>query len=172
MEKRALLLAFGLVFVGIMSRLLPHAPNVTPLIAVALFSGAYLPRRLAIAVPVIVMIVSDLLIGYDPQVLFNWVAVGLAACVGLCLRERRSATRIVAASLSASTLFFLVSNFGVWIEVRLYPVTLEGLRTCYVAGIPFYRHMLAGDVMYTAICFGIFAWVSQWQRRPALTFSR
>lgn len=172
MDKRAVLLAYGLILLGILARLAPHPPNVTPVVAVALFSGAVLPRRWSLVVPLAIMGVSDWLIGFTPQMISGWLAFLLVGCLGWLLRQRRSVPRLVLASLSSSTLFFLVSNFGVWLEGRLYPLTLAGLRDCYVAGIPFYRNMLAGDLCYTAVFFGLFGWVSQWQRQPAIVSSR
>ena len=167
MEKRIGVLAYGLIVVGIFSRLLPHPPNMTPLVAVALFSGAYLPRRVAIVVPLSVMIISDGLIGFSMQAVFGWAAFAIVGCIGFLLRQRVSVQRLIPATLGSSTLFFFLSNFGVWLEGRLYPWTLSGLRACYLAGVPFYRNMLAGDVLYTAALFSFVALARSWQRQPA-----
>ena len=172
MDKRTLLLAYGLVLIGILARLLPHPPNVTPLVAVALFSGAYLPRRLGLVVPLVIMMLSDLVIGFEPQVLFGWLAFVVVAVMGFSVRKRHSVARLAATSLAASTLFFLLSNFGVWCEARLYAMTLGGLRDCYIAAVPFYRNMLLGDLAFVAALFGGWAWVRTWARAPAIESSR
>lgn len=171
MHKRTLWLVYGLVLVGVLARLAPHPPNVTPLVAVALVSGACLPRRWALLVPLVIMMVSDWLIGYDPQVVFNWAGFVVAGCIGFLLREQRSLWRVGAATLSSSTAFFLISNFGVWSVGQLYPRTVAGLHACYVAGIPFYRQMLAGDLGYAVLLFGAIALVTRWQRPPAPAYS-
>ena len=54
-------------------------------------------------------------------------------------------------------MFFIVTNFGVWLVGNLYPKTLAGLAGCYVAAIPFFRNTLAGNVVYTLVLFGGFA---------------
>jgi hypothetical protein len=59
------------------------------------------------------------------------------------------------AALTSSVSFFLVSNFGVWAAYNMYPKTLPGLISCYVAGIPFYQHRFAGDLLFTAVFFAI-----------------
>jgi hypothetical protein len=168
MRTSTLLIVYGLIVVGIFSRLLPHAPNVTPLVAVALFSGAYLPRRWAIVVPLGAVMISDVFLGLDAQLVFNWFAFALVACGGWWLRERRSMPRLGCLALGSSTLFFLVSNFGVWVVGRLYTLDVAGLINCYIAGVPFYRNMLLGDLAYTAAIFGLFALVQRWLTAPHL----
>ena len=61
-----------------------------------------------------------------------------------------------AASLSASVVFFLVSNFGVWASGTMYPNTFSGLMICYAAGLPFLKNTLIGDMAYSGALFGIF----------------
>lgn len=46
----------------------------------------------------------------------------------------------------ASLLFFLMSNFGVWL--RWYPQTLTGFIKCYTLALPFYRNTLIGDLAF------------------------
>ena len=172
MEKRTLVLSYGLIVSGILARLLPHPANVTPLVAVALFSSAVLPRRVALIIPLAIMMISDWLIGFDPQLPFNWAAFIVVGCVGFLLRDRRSVPRLAGVSLVSSALFFLISNFGVWAVGRLYPVTAAGLRACYVAGIPFFRQMAAGDLVFTGICFGLFALARKRQCSPVIAYSK
>ena len=84
---------------------------------------------------------------------------GIAATVGLGLliRHRCSALRIGAVALTGSVLFFVVTNFGVWLTDSLYPKTAEGLIACYVAAVPFFGNTLAGNAIYTSVLFGGFA---------------
>ena len=60
-----------------------------------------------------------------------------------------------AGSVAASTAFFLISNFGVWIS-GWYSLTLGGLAACYVNAIPFYGYTLVGDLAFTGILFGAY----------------
>lgn len=146
-------------------RLLPHPPNFVPIGAMALFGGAMFARgRLALAVPLAAMIVSDLILAavfYGTSVFASmpFVYAGFAIYVGLgrLVRRRVTPLRIGAATLTGSVAFFLITNFGSWLRGLWYPMTLEGLVACYTAAIPFFRHTLASDVLYTAILFGGFA---------------
>jgi len=61
------------------------------------------------------------------------------------------------AALTSSVLFFVLTNFGVWLVSDLYPRTAAGLVGCYIAAIPFFRNTLAGNAFYTLVLFGGFA---------------
>lgn len=141
-----------------LSRLLPHPPNVTPLAAMALFGGAHFAdKRLAFLAPLAALLLSDLILGLHSQMPGVYAGFTLVVCVGFGLRGRTRALPVAVAALIGSCVFYLVSNFGWWVTTGAYPKTMAGLGACYVAGIPFFRNSLAGDLFYTALLFGIFA---------------
>jgi hypothetical protein len=90
---------------------------------------------------------------WDHFVTWAWYAAIL--WLGTALRENSNWLRIGAAALASSVSFFLVSNFAVWAAWNMYPKTLSGLVTCYAAGLPFFRRALAGDMLFTALAFGL-----------------
>src|SRR5690606_26152279 len=95
-----------LIAFGILSRLLPHAPNVTPIAALGLFAGARGQSRAAWAVPLLSLVATDLWLGgYHPLVmLFVYLGFACGSLVGrFWLRPHRSLNRIAAASLAMST---------------------------------------------------------------------
>jgi hypothetical protein len=139
-------------------RLLPHPANVTPIAALALFGGAsFSDRRLAFIAPLTALLLSDLLLGLYRGMEYQYASFALTVCLGLMLRKRRSAVSVAAAAIASALIFFVVSDFGVWLTSPLYPKTLAGLMTCYVAAIPFLRNMVLGDFFYAALLFGGFA---------------
>ena len=157
MKPRAMLL-IGMIAAAAALRLLPHPSNFTPIGALALFAGAHFDdKRWAFIVPLAAMFLSDILIGFHGQMPVVYAAFAVIVCMGFALKEKKTALRVTGASLAAATFFFVVSNFSVWAFDGLYPMTLAGLATCYIAAIPFFQNWLAGTVFYAAVLFGGFA---------------
>lgn len=155
------------------TRIIPHWPNFTALGAMALFGAAQLPKRwMAFVVPFAALYLSDLIINnilyagfYDHFVWrispFIYLAFGLIVLIGFLLRGRISVGRVAGAGVGASVLFFLLTNFGVWLGSGIYPQTGAGLLAAYGAGLPFFWSTLAGDLFYCGVFFGGYAWLSQ-----------
>lgn len=159
-----------LALLAALTRLLPHPPNFTAVGAMALFGGAYFSNRLAaLLVPLASLWLSDLVLNnvvyreYNPS--FAWFTPGgywmygsfaLVVGLGIVLLRKVKPASLLAASLSASVLFYLVTNFGVWYGGSMYPATPGGLAACYVAAIPFFGNTLAGDLFFCGVLFGIF----------------
>lgn len=173
-RQSRLLLMLVLVASAAVMRLVPHPPNFTPVAALALFAGAHFERRLlAFAAPLAAMLLSDfalqLMTGYGWHSTMWAVYLSFAAtvAVGFALQSRRRPGPVAAAALGSSVLFFVVTNFAVWAEGLLYPLTAAGLATCYVEAIPFFSWTLAGDLFYVAVMFGLFAFASRRLPDPA-----
>ena len=154
-------LVIGLILMGIVARLVPHPPNVTPVMAIALFGGAYLARRWAILLPLAILIVTDAILGWHATIAFTWGAFLLTGALGWWIRRRPNVARTLCGALGGSVLFFIITNFGVWAAGTLYPPTMSGLWQCYVAAIPFFRNTRLGDLSYTTAIFGMFALVTR-----------
>ena len=150
----------GLILMGVIARLVPHPPNATPLTAIALFGGTYLSRRWAIVLPLSIVAISDLFLGWDAAIPFSWAAFALTGVVAWWVRARPAAVRIATGAMAGSCAFFLITNLGVWLVGGLYPKTAAGLWECYVAAIPFFRNTVAGDLAYTAAFFGSYALIT------------
>lgn len=155
----------GIVAAAAAMRLIPHPPNFTPIAAMALFAGAYFTsKRAAFAVPLAAMLLSDIALTLAiygsfafTSMPFVYGSFALIVGLGLLVRRHRSPLVIGGAALTGSVLFFLITNFGVWLIGGFYPKTPEGLAACYTAALPFFRNALAGDLLYTAVLFGGFA---------------
>jgi hypothetical protein len=142
------------------TRLLPHPPNFTPVLAMALFGGARLGNRTAaLAVPLGAMLSSDVVIeivhGRGLHLLLPVVYLCVALCVGVGwrLRRRRGLVWIAGAAMGGAVLFYLVTNFAVWALWSRYPMGLAGLEECYVAAIPFFRGTLLSTLLYSGALF-------------------
>jgi hypothetical protein len=139
-------------------RLVPHPPNFAPIGAMALFSGAYLRGRwTSFAVPLGSLFLGDALIGFYPHMEVVYASFALIVLLGSLTLRQISALRVGTAAAAGSILFYLITNFGVWLYLGTYPRTLKGLIACYVAAIPYFRNTLAGDLFYSTLLFGGFA---------------
>jgi hypothetical protein len=146
------------IFIAAALRLVPHAPNFTPIGAMALFGGAYFGRRaLAFAAPLGAMLLSDAILGFHSGMPYVYASVALIVLVGWAVARRITPLGIAGAAVASSVLFFAITNFGTWATGELYPPTLAGLGACFVAAIPYFQNTLAGDLVFSVVLFGGFA---------------
>ncbi|MEN8131117.1 MAG: DUF6580 family putative transport protein [Pseudomonadota bacterium] len=146
-----------LIAVLALFRLFPHPPNITPIAAMALFGGAYFTNRLAaFLLPLAALLLSDILLGFHDAMSFVYTAFVITVMIGWWLRAHPTVGYVFSAALMSSVLFFVVTNFGAWLTLELYPKTVEGLWSAYIAGIPFFRNTIMGDLGYTLLVFGGF----------------
>lgn len=150
------------IAIGALSRLIPHPLNFTPIAAMSLFGGTYIRnKKLAFFIPMATLFLSDLVMqlvngtGFYPEMMFVYGAMVLMTLVGFALRGKNQRSAILAASLTGSILFFVVTNFGTW-TTGLYGYTTQGLINCYVAAIPFFKGTVMGDLFYNLVFFGAY----------------
>ena len=135
----------SLIFFAILSRFLPHPPNFTPIAAIALLSSKGFDNRWVVfLIPIVSLFISDLFIGLHATIPFIYISFILIALLGMYVKK----INIVSVLLS-STIFFLVSNFGVWL--LYYPISTEGLVQCYTLALPFFLNTVLGDLVYGAL---------------------
>ena len=129
------------------SRFIPHPPNFTSLIALSF----YIPLIFGIKfIPILIFcfVITDFFIGFHNITFFTW---GSVLIIGLITKffKHNIFFRLIGA-VSASLIFFIFSNFGVWV-LGSYGYSYEGLITCYIAAIPFYTNTLLSTLIYSAI---------------------
>ena len=133
----------AIILVAVLSRLVPHPPNFTPITAIALFSIINFKNKyFALSVPIICLFVTDLILGISLINLFVYFSFILISTVGYFLKKIN-----LTSVLSSSLIFFTITNFGVWLIG--YPNTFEGFIACYVAALPFFGWTIAGDLFYS-----------------------
>ena len=140
------------ILVASLSRLLPHPPNFTPIIAIGLFSGVYFRKEntLSLIIPIMAMIISDLFLGFHLISLFVYLSLIIVVFIGRNIKKIKP-TFILLGSLSGSIVFFIISNFGVFLIG--YPKSFAGFLTCYTAAIPFFYNSILGDLFFSGIIF-------------------
>ena len=162
-------LVLGLILFATLTRIaLPpfftHLPNFSPVDAIGLFCGAYFSRRMvAICIALLSVWVGDIFI--NKLLLGHWTlfyqgfywqygSYVLVTLLGSTLAANIKPVRIASTCFASSILFFLISNFGVWFSGTLYPLTIDGFISCYIAAIPFYKNTLLSDLFFSSILFG------------------
>ena len=153
--KRETMLVISLIGLAVASRLLPHPPNFAPITGIALFAAARFQQKwFAFLLPLFCLFITDLVLGLSWINLFVYGAFALISLMGM-----RRKNLHFPSILAGSTLFFVVSNLGVWL--LHYPLTLEGLMSCFTLAIPFFGNTLAGDLFYTLVLFYTFSAVKK-----------
>ena len=157
-KQNKILISLVLIALGVTCRLLPHWWNFTPVAAVALFAGVYLGKRYAVILPMATMLVSDWWLGFYewPLMIAVYGSFVLVGLLGLITKKYKSVETVLASSIAASVLFYLITNWAVWQFSPWYIKNLSGLGQSYVAALPFFRNALLGDLFYTGLLFGAY----------------
>ena len=147
-----------LIPLGAIARILPHLPNFTPIGAIALFGASQGNRRTALIAPLAALALSDIFIGGHATLPYVYASFALIALLGMVVfRNGVTVPRAVGASLASSVILFAISNFGVWASGTMYAPTFDGLVTCYAMALPYLRNTMLGDLFYTGVLFGGYA---------------
>ena len=146
-KKERVLISF--IIVAVLVRLFPHPPNVAPITAVALFAGTHFSRKhWAILMPILAMLVTDVFLGFSMITPIVYLAFVGVTALGFVLKKMNIGTVLL-----SSLLFFVVTNLGVWF--LYYPLTPEGLMTCFTLALPFFGYAVVGDLFFSAaLLFG------------------
>jgi hypothetical protein len=181
MNKRNNLIIFLVIILATFSRLFITIPNFSAIGALALFCGAMVNRnKFSVFIPFAALLAGDLILAgtgklysdYFADGYFIYVYVGFAITwvIGRLLKNKISVSNIVFASVAASLTFFLITNFGSWLQISYYPKTLGGLGQAYLAGMAFYKqdllsnfflNQLLADLFFSAVFFGGYALIAK-----------
>ena len=141
------LLVFGIILA--LSRILPHPPNFTPIIASAIMAPLLIRDRwFGIAIPIFAMLVADIVIGFHP---YQTVIYLTLIIIGLVAPMQRNIKWIATMAILGPVWFFLTTNFAVWLAWDYYPKTVEGLILCYTMAIPFFQNTLISTCLFTGV---------------------
>jgi hypothetical protein len=158
-----------------------HPPNFSPIDAIALFCGAYFGRRSAFIVVLFSVWIGDVFLNkifmgswslFYPGFYWQYASYGLITVIGMQLKNNVNPLRLSLACLTSSVLFFGISNFGVWCSGFLYPLTIDGLVTCYIAAIPFFKNTLFSDLTFSILLFGSFSLMKSSVEKRSLILAR
>lgn len=144
------------------SRIIPHPPNFTPILAVGIFvpllTGDW---KSALPVTLGAMLIGDLYWGLHSYMAWTYASIALVSLIALRFS-------LLVNCIVAPTLFFLITNFGVYTS-GFYGHTIEGLVACYVAAMPFFHMTLLGTIFYTAIFYGLYYLAKKYSEKSLST---
>ena len=153
------MLAYLFVVLAVAVRFMPHPWMFTPVAGSLLFFGARGSRR-QLCIPFALLAASDVVLtkwvysypfSWDHYVTFAWYAAIL--WLGTSLGAKTKWVAVIGAALASSVSFFLITNLVAWAWLDMYPKNLSGVMMSYAAGLPFFRHALAGDLIFTVAMF-------------------
>jgi len=149
---------------AIAARFLPHPPNFAPIAAIALFGVCFLPKRLALILPLLAMLISDFFIGFYhwPVMLAVYSSFLLVGLWGFWLKKRLKWHNTIFSAFLAGLVFFLITNFAVWVFTPWYSKTIAGLTQCFIMALPFFKNTLLGNLFYVSSLFGAYQLVLFW----------
>jgi hypothetical protein len=189
-NKKEIIIACIIVAFSIAFRLINTTNsifNFTPILALSLFAGSiFTNKKMSYALPLIAMLASDIFLQifttidgfYGAGQFFNYSILLLIVALGTTLKNK-TIINIAGYTVASSLLFFVLSNFGVWLfdSYNMYPKNTTGLAQCMSAGVAFYKQQIqgnflsnpiVGDLYFSALFFGGFALYKQLANKTAV----
>ena len=146
--------SISLIFVLALSRLIPHPPNITPIIAVAIMSSFFFKNiYLSIVVLLTSMFLADIFIGFYDGIFFTYISLVLITFVFFKINNKINIKSLFIFGFFGSLIFYLVSNFGFWLVSGIYEKNINGLITCYILAIPFFKNTLISTIVFSYAAF-------------------
>ena len=110
------------------------------------------------------MIIADVFLGFHGTMIWVYGSLILITIMGILLKNRTTLINCIGATMGGALLFFLLTNFGVWISSGFYPKSADGLLTCYSMALPFFGNTLTGTVFYSAVMFIGYAQIRKYSK--------
>ena len=156
-KKSNYLVIIGIIVLLASARLFPHPPNFTPILGMAVFSGAIISQRLlAYLVPLVAMLLSDLYLGFHASMPIIYFSLAICVLIGTFISKRMSILNSFFSISLGVLVFFLITNFAVWYGSGMYEFNISGLITCYFMGLPFLQNTLISSLIYGMGAFLIY----------------
>ena len=136
-----------------LGRLIPHPPNFTPILATAIYTPYIINNKwIAMLIPLTAMFIADIIIGFHPYMFWVYGAIGISTLLSYwSMRFNKKYMQLTVMTLVSSILFFIITNFAVWVIWDYYPKTIDGLVLCYTMAIPFFQNTIYGTIIYTSL---------------------
>ena len=140
----------GLILILVLSRLMPHPDNFTPIIALAIMCSYFFRNiNFSYAIMLFSMLLADFFIGFYSHMLFVYLSLFLIVLIFFKISKKINYKNLFIFSFFGSVIFFLISNFGVWLVGNLYERNINGLIECYFMAIPFFKNTIISTLIFS-----------------------
>ena len=140
----------GLILILALSRLMPHPDNFTPIIALAIMSSYFFRNiNFSYAIMLFSMLLADFFIGFYSHMLFVYSSLFLIVLIFFKISKKINYKNLFIFSFFGSVIFFIISNFGVWLVGNLYERNINGLIECYFMAIPFFKNTITSTLIFS-----------------------
>ena len=144
----------SLILILALARLIPHPPNFTPIVAVAIMSSCFFRNiYLSFAVIIVSMLLADVFIGFYNNMFFVYLSLLSITFIFFRISTKIKLKNLFIFGFFGSVIFFLISNFGVWILSGMYEKNLNGLAYCYFLALPFFVNTVLSTIIFTYSAF-------------------
>jgi hypothetical protein len=163
------ILPIGLILILALSRLIPHPLNFTPIIAVAIMSGYFFKNvYLSFSVLIVAMLIADVFLGFYENMIFVYISLILISFIFYKFSKKINFKNLFLFSFLGSIIFFVISNFGVWVlespglNNLPYEKNLSGLIECYILAIPFFHNTFLSTLVFSYSAIYIYKSLPAW----------
>ncbi len=153
------------VFLGVGEQQPSWLPGFSPVVAMFLCGAAFLPKKIAFALPLVAVLLTDIALNIfykspalTPDMAGNFIAFAAIAALGWRLRSNARFGTMLPAALGATIFFYLVSNSLSWLLIPEYAKTFSGWVQALTVGLPtfaptwtFLRNELVSNLLFTAL---------------------
>lgn len=162
MNKKNIYLIIALSIVAVLSRLVWHVPNFSPLSSILIFSAFLAPNKKMAILPLLALLTSDLILGFYhwSVMLAVYLATALNIIVGYALKKNPRSLNVISAGIFSSISFFLITNLAVWMTSDWYAKDFNSLMYCFTLALPFFKSTLASSILYSSLLFSVYSLVT------------
>ena len=148
--------SLGIFLILAASRFIPHPPNFTPIISMAILS-AYFMKNLKHSVLLIIsaMLITDIFLDFYKNIIFVYLSLIIITSFSFKLSSKINTKNLFLYCILSSLVFFILTNFGVWTLGNLYEKSFQGLIECYFMAIPFFKNTLISTIIFSYAAFAL-----------------
>jgi hypothetical protein len=134
----------------VLFRLIPHPPNFTPIIAIAMMSGYFFKNlNFSLIVLIFSMFLGDIFLGFYSSMAFVYLPLCLISFYMFKTSKKINFKNLLFIGISSSLTFYIISNLGVWALSSMYEKNITGLIDCYIMAIPFFKNTLISTIFFS-----------------------